>query len=238
MEATIYTSKNIEFPKSNKSYGSKIQESQDQVQQFFAVPGPAGPQGPAGPKGDPGQKGEKGDRGERGIPGKDGKDGKSYFPVYEQNAGWAVYFNKEQKPIKLGANEGQDGWVSIFVDAQGNNTNEKYLPADGVALYNPVSRRINLKQLKVGSQILITYNFEITTFNANTEIWARSLFVNSGTSNTSFVANFKYDYTYDLSVTHSMALSEEIDKIGGIVPQLRSDHPTIAAIKSILVSVH
>ncbi len=238
MEATIYTSKNVEFPKSNKSYGSKIQESQDQTQQFFAVPGPVGPQGPAGAKGEPGEKGEKGERGERGIPGKDGKDGKSYFPVYEQNAGWAIYFNSIQKPTKLGANEGQDGWVSVFVDGLGEGTNEKYLPVGSVALYNPVSRRINLKQLKLGSQISITYNFEITTFNANTEIWARSLFVNSGLSNTSFLANFKYDYTYDLSVTHSMALSSEIDKIGGIVPQLRSDHAATAIVKSILVSIH
>lgn len=120
----------------------------------------------------------------------------------------------------------------------GDDTNEKYLPADSVALYNPVSRRINLKHLKIGSQISITYNFEITTFNANTEIWARSLFINSGLLNTSFVANLKYDYTYDFSVTHAMALSLEIDKIGGIVPQLRSDHTATAIIKSIFVSIH
>lgn len=235
MEAIIYTSKNVEFPKSNKSYGSKIQESQEQTQQFFAVPGPVGPQGPAGPKGEPGQKGEKGDRGERGIPG---KDGKSYFPVYKQNAGWAIYFNKDQKQIKLGADQGEDGWVDVFVDGKGENTNELYLPEESVSLYNPVTRKINTRHLKLGSQLTITYNFEITTFNANTEIWAKSLFPNSGISSTSFVANLKYDYTYDLSTTHFLTLISDSDKIGGMVPQLRSDHISTAILKSILVSIH
>jgi hypothetical protein len=232
----------VEFPKSSKSYGSKIQESQEQVSNFFAVPGPAGPQGTQGPqglKGDPGKpgaKGEKGDRGEKGTPGKDGKDGKSYFPVYEQNAGWAIYFDKQQKQIKLGADQGEDGWISIYVD--GEDKNESYLPAESVALYNPVSRKINLKHLKIGSQIQITYNFELTTFAANTEVWAKSLFINSGMSYSSFVANLKYDYVYDLSATHHLTLTSETDKIGGIVPQLRSDHTSVAVIKSILISVH
>lgn len=244
MEAIIYTSKNVEFPKSSKSYGSKIQESQEQVNSFFAVPGPAGPQGPAGPKGDPGRpgdRGDKGDRGERGLPGKDGrdgKDGKSYFPIYQQNAGWAIYFDSNQKLIKLGADQGEDGWVDIFVDGNGSGTNEKYLPEESVSLYNPVTRKINTKHLKVGSQIALTYNFEVTTFNANTEIWARSLFPNSGISNTSFVANLKYDYTYDLSTTHFLTLISETDKSSGIVPQLRSDYTATAIIRSILVSIH
>lgn len=235
MEALIYTSKNVEFPKSNKSYGSKIQESQDQVQQFFAVPGPVGPQGPAGAKGEPGEKGEKGERGERGIPG---KDGKSYFPVYKQNAGWAIYFNKDQRQLKLGADQGEDGWVDVFIDGKGQNTNELYLPEESVSLYNPVTRKINTRHLKLGSQIAITYNFEITTFNANTEIWAKSLFPNSGISSTSFVANLKYDYTYDLSATHFLTLMSDTDKASGILPQLRSDHTSTAIIKSILVSIH
>lgn len=244
MEAIIYTSKNVEFPKSNKSYGSKIQESQELTGNFFAVPGPPGPpgpQGPMGPKGETGrpgqngQKGEKGDRGERGIPG---KDGKSYFPVYKQNAGWAIYFDKEHKQIKLGADQGEDGWVDIFVDGKGQGTNEKYLPEESVSLYNPVTRKINTKHLNLGSQISITYNFEITTFNANTEVWARSLFPNSGISNTSFIANLKYDYTYDLSTTHFLTLISETDKSSGIVPQLRSDYTATAIMKSILVSIH
>lgn len=231
----------MEFPKSNKSYGSKIQESQDQVQQFFAVPGPVGPAGPQGPKGEPGkpgERGEKGDRGEKGTPGRDGKDGKSYFPVYEQNAGWAIYFDKQHKQLKLGADQGEDGWVSFFVDCKGEDTNEKYLPAESVSLYNPVSRRINSKHLKVGSQLQITYSFEVTTFNANTEIWARSLFPNSGLSYSSFVANLKYDYVYDLSVSHNLTVTSDTDRIGGIVPQLRSDYTSTAVIKSILISVH
>jgi len=231
----------VEFPKSNKSYGSKIQESQEQVSNFFAVPGPAGPQGPQGPKGEPGKpgdKGEPGERGERGIPGKDGKDGKSYFPVYEQNAGWAIYFDGQQRQIKLGADQGEDGWVNIFVDGLGQGTNEKYLPQDSVSLYNPVTRKINLRHLKIGSQIQVTYNFEITTFTANTEIWAKSVFSNSGLSYTSFVANLKYDYVYDLSTTHNLTLASDGDRGSGLIPQLRSDYAAMAVIKSILISVH
>lgn len=241
--AIISTSKNMDFPVSKKAYASKVDQSQNIQQQptFLPVPGPQGPEGRPGQPGAIGPQGPKGDRGEPGPAGKDGrdgKDGKSYFPVYEQNAGWAIYFNKEQKQFKLGADQGEDGWVNVFVDGLGDSTNEKYLPKESVSLYNPNNKKINLKGLKLGSQLNITYSFEVVTFGPNTEIWARSLFHNSHDAVTSFVAILKYDYTYDFSITHNVFLTSEVDKIGGIIPQLRSDHTSIAKIKSIAVSVH
>lgn len=233
----------MDFPISKKAYASKVDQSQNAQQQptFLPVPGPQGPEGKPGRQGETGPQGPKGDKGDPGIPGKDGKngkDGKSYFPVYEQNAGWGTYFNKNQKHIRLGADKGEDGWVNVYVDALGSGTNENYLPKDSVSLYNANSKRINLKGLNLGSQLTITYNFEVTTFNPNTEIWFRSYLPNSKQAITSFVANLKYDYSYELSVSHNIFLASEVDKVGGIVPQLRSDYAAIGVMKSISVSVH
>jgi hypothetical protein len=233
----------MDFPVSKKAYASKVDQSQgiQQEPSFLPVPGPQGPEGKPGAPGKDGQRGPQGpqgDRGDKGEPGKPGKDGKSYFPVYQQNAGWAIYFDKNERQIKLGADMGEDGWVNIFVDGLGSGTNEKYLPKDSVSLYNPNTRKVNLKGLQLGSQLNLVYNFEVTTFTANTEVWARSLFSNSKESTTSFVANLKYDYTYELSVSHNVFLTSEADKIAGIVPQLRSDHTSIATLKSIAISVH
>lgn len=237
-------SKNMDFPTSNKAYSSKVDQLQSSQQlTFLPVPGPIGetgkqgPQGIQGIQGEQGPKGSKGDPGKNGINGKDGQDGKSYFPIYEQNAGWANYKNKSDKQFKLGADEGDDGWVSMFIDPKDQESIEDYLPENSVSLYNANNRRINLKGLKLGSQIQISYSFEVTTFSANTEIWARSLFVNSENSVSSFVANLKYDYTYELSVTHNMFLTSETDRINGIVPQLRSDNIAIAKVKFFYISV-
>lgn len=242
LEEAIYTSKDMDFPVSKKAYASKvIQDTAQQQPTFLPVPGPQGPEGKQGRQGEVGPAGPKGDRGEPGIPGvdgKDGKDGESYFPSYKQNAGWALYTNKNLKQIKLGASEGEDGWVSLYIDQNGSGTIEKYLPKESVSLYNTTSRRINTKGLKIGAQLQIVYNFEITTFSSNTEIWARSMFANSEISNTTFVANFKYDYIYEVSVTHNLSVTSEADKINGIVSQLRSDNTALATLKSVMISVY
>lgn len=208
---------------------------------FFAVPGPQGPQGEPGPKGEKGDTGPQGEKGDQGIPGKNGKDGKdgaSYFPVYKQNAGWALYVNNNPKEIKLGSQSENDGWVKVYIDPDNKASNELFLPKDSVSLYNPSARRINLKGLKIGSQLQITYDLEINTFTANTEVWAKSLFANSNTSYTSLLANFKYDYVYDISTTHFLSLTQESDRIGGIVTELLSDHTCLVKLKSIKISVH
>jgi hypothetical protein len=126
--------------------------------------------------------------------------------------------------------------VDVFVDALGKGTNEKYLPKDNISLYNPETRRVNLKHLDIGSQLRITYTFDLATYGNNTEVWARSYFPDTGKAVTSFVANLKYQYDYELSTTHLLYLDDSVDKSSGIVPQLRADLDSMAVLKSIYIS--
>jgi len=235
-------SKNMDFPTSKKSaYAAQVQQSQTQEQgsaSYIPVPGPAGPQGPQGPQGPVGKKGDKGDPGEPGKSGKPGKDGKSGIPVHGQQSGWAVYENSETKMAQSGATKGIDGWVDLYVSAKGANTNESYLPDGCASLYNANSRRINLKALKLGTQVDIVYNIEVETFSPNTEVWVRSLFPDTEEEYTSLVGNLKYQYSYDFSVSHNLVISKETNKISGVIPQIRTDMDAIARIKSIVISVH
>lgn len=231
-------SQNINFPSSG--YASKVKESQPQQQegQFFAVPGPQGPPGKdgvPGPKGDKGDPGESlpGPRGERGLPG---KDGKSYFPKYEQNAGWALYKNKNTNTSPAGATRGEDGWVGLFINSE--NPNEHFLPEGSVSLYSNDIRKINTRGLKVGSQIKITYEIEVITFNSNTEVWMKSEFLDLEDSATTFCANLKYQHTYEMSVTHNLVVSSEAHRTAGIVPKIRTDLDSAVKIKSIYISVY
>lgn len=222
-----------EFPKSG--YASAVKQSQETADPtFFAVPGP---QGEKGPKGDPGEKGEKGDSGPRGLQGLPGKDGKSYETVYGQNPGWAQYFNAQANTVATGANRGKDGWVDVFLKGY-ENQNEKYLPIGSVSLYNLETRRMNFKGLKVGSQISVVYNFSITTFNSNTEVWLKTLFPESGKEISTFVASLKYQYQYDLSTTHNFTIESELDRVSGASIQIRSDMESAVKLKSLYISVY
>lgn len=241
----ISISKNMDFPVNKKTgYAAQVQQAQMHPAEsgiaYLPVPGPQGPQGPKGQPGNPGKDGEpgkSGKAGEKGPQGIPGKDGKSYFPKYEQSAGWGSYEDLNGKTFKLGFSNGVDGWVSVFLEPKSINSYEKYLPEGNVGLYNPSSRKINLRHLNLGSQVQISYNFEVTTFHNNTEIWFRSIFPGSEESVTSFVANLKYQYTYELSATHSLVLKTEQDKSSGIIPQMRSDLDAVAKLKNIYVSI-
>jgi hypothetical protein len=235
----------MDFPVNKRTgYAAQVQQAQMQpVDPGFAylpVPGPPGPigpkgqQGPPGKDGEPGKDGKTGDRGPQGLPG---KDGKSYFPVYNQHAGWASYSNINNKDFKLGISQGTEGWVDMYLEPNGLRSIEKYLPEGNISLYNPSSRRINLKHLELGSQVQIAYSFEVTTFYNNTEVWCRSTFPKNDSSITSFVANLKYQYTYELYCVHSLTVNSEKDKVSGIVPQIMSDLDAIAKLKNIYVSV-
>ena len=235
-------SKNMDFPSSKKStYSSLTQQSQplDASVSYIPVPGPQGLKGEpgsAGPRGDRGERGDKGDPGPAGQPGKNGKDGKSYFPAYEQNAGWARYGNKDQRFFQVGASRGEDGWVNFAVDGK-ENTQESFLPKDSVSLYNTNAKRLNFKGLKLGSQIKIIYNLEVETFSNNTEIWCRTMLTGTKNSHTSLVGVLKYQYSYEMSISHTIFLDHESDRVGGGVPQIRADLDAVVKIKSIEVSV-
>jgi hypothetical protein len=235
----------MDFPVNKKAgYAAQVQQAQLQPADvsglYLPIPGPQGPQGPKGEPGtrgkdgEPGKPGKPGERGPQGLPG---KDGKSYMPKYGQAAGWALYEDLNGKTFKLGFSNGVDGWVSVFLDPKSLVLHEKYLPEGEISLYNSNSRKINLRHLNLGSQVKITYTFEVTTFHNNTEVWFRSLFPGSEESITSFVANLKYQYTYELSVTHNLFIKTEQDRSSGIIPQIRSDLDSVGKLKNIYVSV-
>lgn len=238
-------SKNMDFPSSKKSSYSQIAQQGVPLENsvsYIPVPGPQGPQGdpgsqgPRGPKGDKGDKGDPGPKGDAGKNGKDGKDGKTYLPVYGQDSGWARYSDSTTQPLPLGATRGIDGWVSFAVNPD-KKTQELYLPRESVSLYNENSKKINLKHLELGSQIEVTYNFEIETFSNNTELWARTYLPGTKGSKTTLIGVLKYQYSYDISVTHKLFLDNDIDRVNGFVPQLRADLDSIARLKSIEISV-
>jgi hypothetical protein len=234
----------MDFPVNNKDdYASKVQESQvllsSNTPNYLPVPGPKGEKGDPGRPGKdgaPGLAGPAGPKGEKGDPGRPGKDGMSLVTPYSQNPGWASYSNSKLDIVKLGATRGDDGWVSLSIGRDGT-AEEKHLPSGSVALYNPESKRTNFKGLNLGSQIEITYSFNLETFYPNTELWLRSFFPGSDQEVTSFVGLFKYQHIYSLSVTHSIFLQKDLDKISGVVPQLRTDLDATASLKTIYVSV-
>lgn len=234
-------SKSMDFPSSKKSsYAAQVVQSQpssveDSIS-YIPVPGPQGPIGPQGlqgPKGDPGKDGAPGPKGERGTPG---KDGISSLSSSGQQAGWALYDNSKTAEFRLGATRGDDGWVAVYVESNSKDCNEKFIPKDCVSLWNNNSRSINFKGLKVGSQVFVKYEFELTTLSNNTELWIRTYFPKLDMDNAQFVASLKYQYTYNISTMQHFYITDEIWASGGI-PQIRTDLDALVVMKSIYLSV-
>lgn len=237
-------SKSMDFPATKKSgYAQLAQQSQivDPTVSYIPVPGPQGPKGDPGsqgPRGDKGDRGEKGDSGPKGDPGKDGKsgrDGQTYLPVYGQDSGWAKYYSKAPAQVTLGATRGTDGWVSFSI-SEGSSL-EKYLPRNSVSLYNENTKRLNFKNLEIGSQVEVTYNFEVETFANNTELWCRTYLPGAQESVTSLIGILKYQYLYDFSVTQKIYIDKDTNRVNGALPQLRSDMDAVAKLLSISISV-
>lgn len=235
-------SKSMDFPGSKKSsYAAQVVQTQttnaDVLINYVPVPGPQGPQGPAGPvgpQGPAGKDGIQGPKGDRGIPG---KDGISIISKSGQQPGWASYFNLNRKPLDLGVNKGEDGWVSVWVDSKGANTNENFLPQDCTSLWNEHQRMLNFHGLKIGSQVFVTYNFELTTYNNNTEVWMRTFFPKSTTEISQFVASLKYQYVYNMYVTQNFYIENTAMWNSGAIPQIRTDYDSSVIMNSIYVSV-
>lgn len=237
-------SKSMDFPGGAKSsYAAQVQQSQPiQTQEstlsFLPVPGPVGPQGQPGKdgkngaQGPEGPEGKQGPRGERGHPG---KDGSSSLSSSGQQAGWASYINTSPHQIKLGATKGIDGWVSIFMNS--SEKDETYIPKNTVSLWNQNTRMLNFKGLELGSQTFITYNFELQTFNPNTEVWARTYFPEIDKETSQLVGSFKYQHIYQLSVTQQVFIENKEIWGNGAVPQIRTDFDSVAILNSIYVSV-
>lgn len=244
-------SKNVDFPFAKKAYASKVEESRSTIASaldvgaaaYIPVPGPEGPQGPRGdqgPAGAPGKDGKNGKDGKDGLNGKNGKDGKdaiSYIPSSGQKSGWATYVNNSNVLSKLGPDRGDDGWLSMSIKDLAKKTNETYLPQGHSSLYGKEIQRVNLRNLNTGAQVDVTYTFELTTLSSNTEIWCRSFFPGSENSFTTFVGNLKYEYVYEFSVTHHIKITNDLDKSGGLLPQLRADNNCLGILRSIDISV-
>jgi hypothetical protein len=233
-------SKSMDFPSNKKSNYAKLAEQvqkQEIESSYVPVPGPEGPQGPKGEPGTTGKRGEQGEAGKAGPKGEPGKDGKSYLPVSGQDAGWAKYVNKDQQQIKLGADSGVDGWVQVSINPDKSKTIEKYLPREAVSLYGRESKRINLKGLELGAQVSVTYTFLIETFSSNTELWVRTYFPNPETSIVSFAGTLKYQFEYEMSVTQKFYVENDFIRIGGAVPQIRTDLNALVQMQSIDISV-
>jgi len=238
-------SKSVDFPGEKKSsYAAQVEQSQASPYQentlsFLPVPGPVGPQGPSGKDGKdgaPGPQGPEGKQGAKGEKGPKGNDGLSSLSSSGQQAGWASYFNKLKNSHKLGVTQGEDGWVTVYINSEGYK-NETYLPKNTVSLWNDHARMLNFKGLKEGAQVFITYNFELTTYTSNTEVWIRTFFSNSDTEISQFVASLKYQHTYPISVTQQIFIEDQKMWGNGAYPQIRTDYDASVIMKSIYVSV-
>ena len=233
-------SKSMDFPGGKKSsYAAQVEQSQaspyqDNSLSFVPVPGPEGPPGPAGKNGSQGPEGKVGPQ---GPPGPSGKDGKSSISASGQQPGWASYTNTIEKPTKLGISEGDDGWVTIILDTKDKTQNEKYLPKGCTSLWNSHQRALNFHGIKEGSQVSVTYNFELTTYTSNTEIWLRTYFASNDQEFVQFVGSLKYQNTYSLSVTQNIFIEDQAMWGNGAVPQIRTDFDASVIFNSVYVSV-
>jgi len=236
--------KSMDFPK-KKKYSETVQEEKSVVE-YVSVPGmqgekgDIGPQGPRGErglkgdKGDPGKRGPEGPKGERGEPGK-GSEG--YDSASGQYPGWAYYKNKNNNKTKIGPERGDDGWVSIFLDVDQEQSIEKYLPNKSVSLLNQVAKRINFKAFQHGAIVNIRYDLEIETYNNNTELWIRTFSIDDENSVTGYLGNLKYQYSYDLSFYQTIFIEDRPIKVFGGIPQIRSDNEGAVILKGVYISV-
>jgi hypothetical protein len=236
-------SKSMDFPNAKKSsYAAQVEQNQNVYQEntlsFLPVPGPQGPVGPSGRDGKDGKEGSQGPEGKigpMGPAGPSGQNGKSSLSSSGQQAGWASYLNNSLSDIRLGATRGVDGWVSLYMASEKNN--EQFLPKDTVSLWNSHSRMLNFKGLKIGSQVFVTYNLELTTFTANTEVWLRTFFPAHEQEIAQLVGSFKYQNVYDISVTQQIFIENQQIWGNGGVPQIRTDFDASVIFKSVYVSV-
>jgi hypothetical protein len=239
-------SKSMDFPSAKKSsYAAQVEQSQsiglpDNSLSFLPVPGPVGPQGPAGRDGKDGKQGETGPEGKAGPKGQQGpagKDGLSSLSSSGQQAGWASYTNVIDKPIKLGISQGDDGWVTLILDTKDKTQNEKYLPKGCTSLWNSHQRALNFHGIKEGSQVFVTYNFELTTNTPNTEVWLRTYFASKDKEFVQLIGSFKYQGTYVLSATQQIFIEDALMWGNGAIPQIRTDFDSSVIFNSVYVSV-
>ena len=155
----------MDFPdvSKKKKYSDTVKEVVNT--EYIAVPGvqgergdtgPAGPQGIEGPKGDKGDPGKQGPQGPKGERGEPGKGGQGYDSPSGQYPGWAYYKNLTNDKTRIGPERGDDGWVSVFLNIDKDQSIEKYLPNKSVSLLNETANKINFRALQQGESSPVT----------------------------------------------------------------------------------
>jgi hypothetical protein len=237
------TSKSMDFPGAKKSsYAAQVEQAQtspisDTGINFIPVPGPEGPPGPQGKDGRDGSVGPQGPEGPSGPKGERGPAGASSLSSSGQQAGWASYVNTIDKQTRLGISQGDDGWVTLILDTKDKAQNEMYLPKNCTSLWNSNARALNFHGIKEGAQVFITYNFELTTYTANTEVWLRTYFAKKDKEFVQFIGSLKYQNTYNLSATQQIFIEDKSMWTNGAIPQIRTDFDASVILNSIYVSV-
>jgi hypothetical protein len=236
----VAISKSMDSPIKKSNYAAQVEQSQESTLSFLPVPGPVGPQGPKGDPGIQGIPGPQGEKGEQGKPGKDGRngiDGKSILSPSGQMIGWGYYENPKLTQQRTGIDKGDDGWVRLSINGISKNNNEEYLPYGNVSLWNSTTGKINFKTLNIGSIVTIRYNIQLTTYSNNTEVWIKTLLDDDNISPISYVGNLKYQYDYDFSIEQKIFLHDSKNQNFGGIPQIRTDNPCEAILKSVYISV-
>lgn len=238
--------KSMDFPKPKYSEAIKSSNGSNQGNvEYVAVPGiqgekgEVGPRGEKGDKGDPGPQGPKGEEGKVGPKGEKGDPGKGaegYDSPSGQYPGWAYYENKDKKLIFLGPNRGDDGWVNITMKDDEEKNTLNFLPPNSVSLWNPITQRINFKQLKIGARVDIRYDIILTTDVNSTEAWVRT-FIPKSESPTAYIGMLKYRYPYEMSVNQTLYVDlSKIRSEGGII-QARTDNESTIILKGLYISI-
>jgi hypothetical protein len=239
--------KSMDFPKPKYSEAVKTNKEKDFGNvEYIAVPGIQGEKGEVGPAG---PQGIEGPRGERGIQGKDGKEGpqgpkgdpgkgggQGYESPSGQYPGWAYYENKKKNPLFLGPDRGDDGWVNLLMDTDENTSVLTFLPEGSVSLWNPVTQRINFKQLKIGAKVDIRYDIALTTDSNNTEAWIRT-YTPKIESPTGYIGMLKYRYPYEMSINQTLYVDLSKIRSEGAIIQARSDNESTIFLKGMYISV-
>ncbi len=237
-------------PLKRKGYSQAIQEAELQqppdLKEYIAVPGLTGVQGERGLKGDPGEKGDSGPQGPKGDTGKDGpqgvrgepgKGGEGYDSASGQYPGWVYYKNNSERVTNLGPERGDDGWVSINFNTDPTLYIEEYIPKGLTSLWLPDVNMFNFKGLKLGAKVDIRYDLTVTTNSNYTDLWFRTFNEKYENSPTSYVANLKYQYSYDMSFSQTLYIDDSKINRHGARPQARTDTEASLFLDGLYISV-
>ena len=237
-------------PLKRKGYSQAIQEAELQqpqdLREYIPVPGLTGVQGERGLKGEPGEKGDTGPAGPKGDTGQAGPQGVRGEPgrvtggqdvAPGQYLGWAHYKNKKDLATRLGPEKGNDGWVFPKFELDVDGSNSTYMPDGSSSLVLLDSNMLSFRSLKIGAKIDIKYDFEITTYSNYTELWLRLFSEKYENLPTSYVANFKYQYSYDMSFFQTLYLDTSKIKNSVIRPEFRTDAESSIVLKGMYISV-